>query len=174
MRRLPAQMRTARLALSLLGPRDAGLMLDVLNDPGFIANVGDRGVRDLDAARRYLEQGAMASHAESGLGVYRLGVAAAGEAVGICGLFKRGWLPDPDVGFALLPAGRGRGYALESTVAVLALGFEVLGLPRIGAITAAGNFASIRLLERAGLRFQGFVQPDGEAEPLRLFMKDRP
>jgi RimJ/RimL family protein N-acetyltransferase len=130
-------------------------------------------VRDLEAARRYVEQGAMASHAESGLGVYRL-EAAAGEAVGICGLFQRGWLPDPDVGFALLPAGRGRGYALESTAAVLALGFELLGLPRIGAITVAGNLASIRVLERAGLRFEGFVQPEGEAGPLRLFLKDRP
>ena len=28
-------------------------MLELLNDPAFIRNIGDRGVRDLEAARRY-------------------------------------------------------------------------------------------------------------------------
>lgn len=174
MKRLPRQSRTVRLEMRLLGPEDASLMLEVLNDPGFIAKVGDRGVRSLEAAGRYIEQGAVASHARDGLGVYRLDVAGTGEAAGICGLFRRAWLTFPDVGFALLPACRSHGYALEATQAVLALGFEALGLPRIGAITAVGHHRSIRVLESAGMRFEGFVQPEGEAERLRLYVKDRP
>ena len=173
MKRLPRQSLTARLEMRLLGPEDDSLMLEVLNDPGFVAKVGDRGVRSLEAARRYIEQGAVASHAHSGLGVYRLGVSGTGEAAGICGLFQRAWLAWPDVGFALLPAHRARGYALEATQAVLALGFETLGLPRIGAITSAGHHRSIHVLERAGMWFEGFVLPDGEAEELRLYVKDR-
>lgn len=173
MKRLPVAASSARLALRLLGAADAPLMLAVLNDPGFVAKVGDRGVRSLEEARRYIEQGAIASHAQQGLGVYRLDLTTTGEAAGICGLFKRAWLPEPDVGFALLPAHRARGYALEATEAVLALGFEALGLQRIAAITSAGHVRSIRVLEQAGMRFEGFVQPEGEAEPLRLFLKDR-
>lgn len=173
MKRLPGRASTERLELRLLGAEDAPLMLAVLNDPDFIARVGDRGVRSLEAARRYIEQGALASHARHGLGVYRLGVSGTGAAAGICGLFQRAWLPEPDVGFALLPAHRSCGYALEATRAVLDLGFEVLALPRIAAITVTGHDRSTRVLERAGMRFDGFVQPEGEAEPLRLFLKDR-
>lgn len=148
-------------------------MLAVLNDPVFITRVGDRGVRSREQARRYIEQGAIASHAEHGLGVYRLEVTETGEAVGICGLFQRAWLPELDVGFALLPAYRSRGYAIEATRAVLDIGFEVLQLPRIAAITSAGHDRSIRVLEAAGMRFEGFVQPEGESEPLRLFLRGR-
>lgn len=173
MKRLPGEARTARLSLRLLTAGDAPLMLAVLNDPDFIARVGDRGVRGLEDARRYIEQGALASHAQHGLGVYRLDVAATGEPAGICGLFQRPWLPDPDVGFALLPAQRSRGYALEATEAVLALGFGALGVPRIVAITATGHDRSIRVLERAGMAFEGFVRPDGEAERLRLYARAR-
>ena len=172
MSRLPDEARSARLELRLLGPDDAPLMRAVLNDPDFIQHVGDRGVRGLDEARRYVEQGAMASHAQTGLGVYRLEVAGTGEAAGICGLFKRDWLPEPDLGFALLPAHRGRGYALEAARTVLDLGFGVLTLPRIAAITSAGNAGSIGVLERAGLRFERWVQPAGEPAPLRLFFKE--
>lgn len=172
MNRLPDEARSARLELRLLGPDDAPLMLAVLNDPDFIEHVGDRGVRGLDEARRYIEQGAMASHARTGLGVYRLVPSGTGEAAGICGLFKRDWLPEPDLGFALLQAYRGRGHALEAARTVLDLGFGVLRLPRIAAITSAGNAGSIAVLERAGLRFQRWVQPDGEPEPLRLFVKE--
>lgn len=173
MRRLPARSRTARLEMRLLGPGDAPLMLEVLNDPDFVAKVGDRGVRSLDDARRYIEAGAVASHAREGLGVYRLEVADTGEAAGICGLFQRTWLDCPDVGFALLPAHRSQGHALEATQAVLALGFESLGLARIGAITSVGHDRSIRVLERAGMRFEGFVQPEGGVEHVRLYLKDR-
>lgn len=174
MKRLPVAARTKRLSLRLTEPGDAPLMLAVLNDPDFVANVGDRGVRSLDQARGYLERGAIASHAERGLGVYRLGIAANDPAIGICGLFSRPWLADPDVGFALLPDHRGRGYALEATEAVLALGFELLDLPRIAAIVGAGNAGSVRVLERAGMTFAGLVRPDGEQASLELFVKARP
>ncbi len=174
MNRLPDEARTSRLSLHLLKTSDAALMLAVLNDPGFIAKVGDRGVRSLEAARCYIEQGAVASHEHAGLGIYRLDVTVTGAAAGICGLFQRPWLPYPDVGFALLPEFRSQGYALEATQAVLVLGFGTLGLPRLGAITSAGHDRSIHVLERAGMRFEGFVKPEGEAGQLRLYIKDRP
>lgn len=169
--RLPERARSARLDLRLLGPNDAELMVTVLNDPDFIEHVGDRGVRGVGEARRYIEQGAMATYERTGLGVYRLEVAETGDAAGICGLFKREWLPEPDLGFALLPAHRGRGYAIEAARTVLDLGFGVLRLPRIAAITSAGNAVSVGVLERAGLQFERWVQPAGEPAPLRLFFR---
>jgi len=57
-----------------------------------------------------------------------------------------------EVGYVLDPAFHGRGYALEATRAMLALGFDDLGLHRIVGRLDARNAASARLLERLGMR----------------------
>ena len=41
-------LETARLRLRLLSSSDAPFMLELLNDPDFIRNIGDRGVRTLE------------------------------------------------------------------------------------------------------------------------------
>ncbi|MCA3722585.1 MAG: N-acetyltransferase, partial [Phenylobacterium sp.] len=46
-------LHTPRLTLDELETdRDAGFILALLNEPGFLENIGDRGVRDLEGARR--------------------------------------------------------------------------------------------------------------------------
>jgi RimJ/RimL family protein N-acetyltransferase len=60
-----------------------------------------------------------------------------------------------DVGFAFLPEAWGKGYARESAAAVLAHARDVLGLRRVPAIPSPDNQASIRVLERVGMRPEG-------------------
>src|SRR5262249_34718410 len=87
--------------------------------------------------------------------------------LGICGLIKRDSLPDVDIGFAFLPRYWSRGYAHEAARAVLAHGRDSLRLERIVAITDPANDASVRLLERLGLRFEELLDlPEG---PSKLF-----
>jgi RimJ/RimL family protein N-acetyltransferase len=96
-----------------------------------------------------------------------------GAAIGICGLVKRDYLDDADIGFAFLPGFLGRGYALESAMAVMAHAFEVLGLPRLLAITSPQNTRSMHLLEKIGMRFQRMITPPGEASGIRLYTSER-
>jgi RimJ/RimL family protein N-acetyltransferase len=95
-----------------------------------------------------------------------------GASIGICGLLRRpGILEDPDVGFALLPAWWGGGYAFEAAAAVMAWGHATLGLTRILGVTSPENEASIRLLGKLGLRLEGRVQLyENEPEDL-LFVR---
>lgn len=79
---------------------------------------------------------------------------ADGAALGICGLLKRATLPDVDIGFAFLGRYHRQGYGYECASATLAHGRQLIGLKRILAITSPGNTASIRLLEKLGLRFE--------------------
>jgi len=145
---------TQRLRLRHMTAKDAAFVLELLNEPEFIRNIGDRGVRTLEDARRYLQSGPVTGYAKSGFGLYLVELQDDATPVGICGLLKRDYLADVDVGFALREQFRGKGYALEAAQAVMRHGHEVLGLRRIVAITAPHNHASIKLLQRLGLRFE--------------------
>ncbi|MFV0276124.1 MAG: GNAT family N-acetyltransferase [Parahaliea sp.] len=162
-------LTTERLLMAALTPNDAPHMLAVLNDPDFIANVADRGVRTLAQARRYIEDGPIASYREHGFGMYAVRLRESGEFLGLCGLVKRPQLADVDIGYGFLPAARGRGLALEAARAVWTHATGDLGLQRLVAIVSPHNAASIRLLEKLGLRYEGQVQLGPEDPLLRLY-----
>jgi RimJ/RimL family protein N-acetyltransferase len=76
-----------------------------------------------------------------------------------CGVMElRLWPSDPavaDVGFAVAPWARGRGFAPAALAAMAAWGFTALGLIRIEWRANVGNTASRRVAEKAGFRFEG-------------------
>lgn len=160
---------TERLVLRELGVADADFMLELLNDPAFLTQIGDRGVRTLDDARAYIVNGAMASYARHGFGFWCVVERNSGTRTGICGLAQRDTLDAVDIGFAFLPPFRARGYGFESASAVMQLARGELGLRRIVAITSPGNAASAALLERLGLRFERMVQVRDDEDAIRLF-----
>ena len=148
-------------------------MLRLLNDPSFLRHIGDRGVRTLEAARDYVAMGPIASYQRRGFGMNIVEIAATGESIGVCGLVKREALPDPDLGYALLPAYCGQGYATEAAAAVLADARESLHIDRILAITNSDNAASIALLLKVGFAFESMLQLAPGETPLRLYASHR-
>ena len=119
---------------------DAAFILELLNEPGLpIRNIGDREVRTLDDARRYIQHGPVTSYSQHGFGLFLVELRDSGVPIGICGLLKRDYLADVDVGFALRESFRGKGYAFEAASAVMHLGHQVLGLGRIVALTSPGQ-----------------------------------
>jgi RimJ/RimL family protein N-acetyltransferase len=162
-------LRTERLMLRKLGTLDADFMLELLNDAAFLEHIGDRGVRTLEDAASYIENGAMASYARFGFGFYCVVHADSETRVGICGLARRETLDDVDIGFAFLPAYRGSGYGFESAEAVMRHARQALRLQRIVAITAVANIASANLLEKLGLRFERMLRLTENEPEIRLF-----
>ncbi len=164
-------IRTARLRLRELAPADAPFILGLLNEPSFLANIGDRGVRTVEEARAYIVDGPVASYARYGFGLYLVELPEAGP-IGICGILKRDALADPDLGFAFLPAYWRQGYAFESASAVLHYAHEDLGVGRLLAITNPSNTASIRLLEKLGFRLDGTTRLSPNGADLALFVDE--
>jgi RimJ/RimL family protein N-acetyltransferase len=160
---------TARLRLRHLTDEDAAFILELLNEPDFIRNIGDREVRTLDAARRYIQHGPVTSYKQHGFGLFLVELRDSGVPIGICGLLKRDYLPAVDVGFALRESFRGKGYAFEAARAVMHLGQQVLGLGRIVAITSPDNHASMSLLRRLGLQFERTIRIPDQSRDTRLF-----
>lgn len=165
-------LETERLILRHLEVTDSPFILELVNDPGWLRHIGDRGIRTEDAARDYITEGPRAMYAQFGFGLYAVESRASGAAIGLCGLIKRDWLEDVDIGFAFLPAYRGLGYALEAAAATLAHARARLGLTRIVAIVSPDNADSVRLLERLGLRLERMVRPPGAETPVCLYAGD--
>lgn len=61
-----------------------------------------------------------------------------------------------EIGYVLNPEYSGRGYATEAAACVLRFGFDVVGLHRIEAKFIKGNDASLRVMEKLGMRFEGY------------------
>lgn len=161
-------LSTERLRLRELTVADTTFVIELLNDPSFLANIGDRGVRTPADAEAYVRNGPGASYRAHGFGLYCVESTESGAPFGICGLVRRDSLPDVDIGFAFLPRYQSHGYAIEAARAVLGQA-RGLGLRRLVAITKPDNQPSIRLLEKLGLRFEQMITLPHDPEPLRLY-----
>jgi [ribosomal protein S5]-alanine N-acetyltransferase len=161
---------TTRLRLRYIADGDAAFIVELLNDPDFLRNVGDRGVRDQSDARRYIISGPVASYQRFGFGLYLIELRGSAEAIGLCGLLHRDTHPDVEIGFALLPRFRGRGYALEAARATLHLATVTFALQRLVALTAPDNDSSMRVLEALGFRFERLVRFAEDQGESRLFV----
>ena len=162
-------LETARLTLREIVDDDAPFILELLNDPSFIENIGDRAVRSLDDARAYIRNGPVASYGQHGFGLWLVGLKEGAVPIGMCGLLRRDVLDDVDIGFAYLPAFQSKGYGFEAARAVLDYARDGLRLSRVVAIVNADNEASARLLEKLGMKFERMVQPFPAEPALRLF-----
>lgn len=165
----PFTLQTDRLLLEHFSFEDCEFILRLLNEPSFIENIGDKGVRDLEGARAYLRDGPMASYVANGFGLFRVGLKESGDCIGMCGLISREILDDVDIGYGFLPEFWGQGYAFESAAAVMRYGREQLGFKRIVAVVSPGNTSSVKLLQKLGMRQSGKIRMADNEPEIDLF-----
>ncbi len=153
---------TERLVIRRFCTGDEGFLVELLNEPSFVRNIGVRQAQTVI-------DGATASYERFGFGLFHVALRGSGEAIGMCGLLKRDWLDDVDIGFALLERHCGLGYGFEAASAVMEFGWTRAGLKRIVAITKLHNEASMRLLQKLGMKFEGTVRWPDATEDSNLF-----
>lgn len=165
-------IETDRLILRPMTEEDAEFILELVNDPSFIQNIGDRKVRTLEDARAYITNGPVESYRKNGFGLYLVESKETGESMGMCGLIRRNTLNDVDIGYAFLPRYWSRGYAIESALAIRQQARDVIGLKRLVAVVDPQNLGSIRLLEKLGMKFERMVRLAEDDIDLKLFSVD--
>ena len=163
---------TERTRLRELNDSDAPFILNLLNQPSFIRYIGDRQVRTVDDAARFIETRYRQSYRDHGYGLYVVEQRATGIPIGLCGFVRRDTLPGPDLGFAFLPHYEGRGYAFEAAVATLDYGRDHFGFTRVLAIAQDDNARSHQLLTRLGFERSDVVTMPGDTVPVVLFVRD--
>lgn len=163
------ELETPRLILRRVEFDDAPFIVRLLNEPSFIANIGDKGVRSIEDAHGYLRDGPMAMYEKFGFGLWHTARKSDGTTLGMCGLLKRDILPDADIGYAFLPEHWGAGYAFEAAEATLRHGAGKFGLKRVIAVVSRDNAASIRLLEKLGMSFERMFSMRPDEPEVRLY-----
>lgn len=165
-------IRTSRLELGALTGDDVAFIRALLNDKDWLRYIGDKNVHSDEDALRYLRNGPQAMYAKHGVGLWRMSLKSCGTPIGLCGLIKRDGLDDLDLGFALLPDFRAKGYAEEASRAVLDWGWHHRQVRTVVAITTFDNEASGALLSRLGFKRDGEVKLPNADEALYKFRLD--
>ncbi|EEK77970.1 N-acetyltransferase [Bacillus cereus] len=160
-------LETKRLVLRWFDIKDAPFILELVNDPAWIQFIGDKRIKNLEDAKKYILNGPVDMYNKMGFGLYLVERKEDLTPLGMCGLIKRDTLEDVDIGFAFLEKFRSKGYGYESASAVIEYGVQKLGLKRIVAITSTDNVNSGKLLEKVGLKFEEIISDSGE--DLKLF-----
>lgn len=156
-------LETPRLQLRYVALSDDCFIFRLLNDPSWLENIGDRGIRSQADAERYIRNTVLVQYQTYGYGMYAVQLKSTTQPIGICGLVQRDFLSAPDLGFALLPDYVGQGYASEAARVLLQHAQSELGIGRLYAITKGSNRRSITLLEQLGFRREGpCLTPQGE------------
>jgi [ribosomal protein S5]-alanine N-acetyltransferase len=81
------------------------------------------------------------------------------QLIGNCGIRINDLeMREANIGYELNTQYWGQGYATEAAQAVVKLGFEELGMHRIWSWCVAQNLASVRVLEKIGMRREGHLR----------------
>lgn len=160
---------TERLALRWLTRNDAEFIQELVNQPSWLRNIGERNVRSPEDAIGYIEKGPRASYARHGFGLWCVVLKGDGIPVGMCGLLKRDHLEHPDIGFAYLERYQGQGYGSEAARATMAYARSRLGVATILAVVDPANAGSISILRKLGMTELGPIQMPGDGAPIALY-----
>ncbi|MFZ6800412.1 GNAT family N-acetyltransferase [Undibacterium sp. Di24W] len=156
---MPSQiiLSTPRLQLRTMDYKDAAFYLRLVNDPSFIHNIRDKGIRSLEDAIKAIQTGHQDVQEKMGFSLYLVELKSDQQAIGLCGLVKRPELENIDIGYAYLPEFTGQGYAFEAGKAVVQFAQNTLRLDKLVAITSLHNTASENLLLKMGFQITATI-----------------
>jgi [ribosomal protein S5]-alanine N-acetyltransferase len=152
---------TSRLQLRQLTETDAQHFYELNLDPDVLQYTGDRVFETIDAARLFL-QSYQSVYNKYGLGRWAVIRKADDAFLGWCGLKYSEDTKEYDIGFRFFKNYWGQGYATEAAMASLQLGFTHFSIKEIVGRAMQTNSASIRVLEKCGMKFRSFFDFDGE------------
>ena len=163
MRALILPIRTARLALREFVPSDFAAVYAYSSDPR-VTRYLFFGPRDEDGTAEYLD-GLLASQRERPRTRFELAVEepASGRVIGACdlSLIERNVV---DLGYMLGAQDWGKGYATEIALALIDAAFFDLRAHRVISTVDINNGASIRVLEKIGMRWEAVFRKHRRAK----------
>ena len=163
-------LSTERLCLRKLELEDAPFILALVNEPGWLDNIGDRNIHNIEDAKNYIHSGPQAMYKTHEFGLYLIQDRLQNHSFGLSGLLQREHLDAPDLGFALLGSAEGHGYAYEASRVILQHEFANNGRDKIWAFTKSENVRSQKLLLK--LKFEEYNNDNELDSTDRLYLNN--
>ena len=139
---------------------DAALIHQLNSDPLVLKYVHELPSTPERALER-LHNSILPHYLQYGYGRWAVELKATNEFIGWCGLKFRPERNETDLGYRFIPSCWGKSYATEAAIACLDYGFYHLQLIRITATAHKENIASLRILEKCGMRYLRDEEVDG-------------
>jgi RimJ/RimL family protein N-acetyltransferase len=167
------RIETPRLVIRTFEPRDAGAWIAMVNEPEVSRFLPPGPDATMEIFRQALERRHVMER-EVGYAMWAVDDKATGAFVGQCGIrpVEEGAGPEIDLAYHYTRVCWGKGYGTEAVIAVLAYGLGPVGLDRIMAVAMPENTGSWRVMEKAGMRYEGLVDYYG-LEGLKKYVADR-
>ncbi len=162
-------LNTERLILRLVSVEDAPFILELYNQPDFYRFVGDKQIRSLEEAERYIQDNMLRMQERTGVSLLVVETKVDNQPIGICGLVKRDTLTAFDIGYGYLPDAYGKGYAIEAARAVIRHARDGMQIGNLVAITNNDNHRSISLLGKLGFQYERIEQTYDNGRTLQLY-----
>ncbi len=144
-------METSRLRLQPLTPENLDAIHRIWTEPGVRKHLWDGKEIPRERAEKVLVRNAR-SFEESGYGVWGIFDKDGDELIGFCGF--RAFEGEVELIYGLATPHWGKGIATEAAGAGIRFGFEKVGFERITASADTENAASLRVMEKAGMKFE--------------------
>jgi [ribosomal protein S5]-alanine N-acetyltransferase len=167
------RLETARLVIRTFEARDADPWLAMVTDPEVTQFLPPGPAPTMQDFQRVLGE-RQAMERELGHTMWAVDDKPTGTFVGQCGLrpVDEGAGPEIDLAYHYTRASWNKGYGTEAAIAVLAHGLGPVGLDTIMAVAVPENVGSWRIMEKAGMRYEGLVDYYG-MEGLKKYVAAR-
>jgi ribosomal-protein-alanine N-acetyltransferase len=156
----PPLIETSRLFLRPVTSTDLDDLHRLWIDPDVRKYLWDDEIISRQLVASIIDR-SIALFAENGFGLWLAFHRETNALAGFCGFWYFHEPPELQLLFGVAPDYWGKGLATEMTVAMIHYGFEELGFSRIIASADAPNVASIKVMEKAGMRFEKRAEIDG-------------
>lgn len=149
-------IESQRLFLRNFTLKDVDKMSEIYSDDAVMKYIGRGGKANREQTQQMIEA-FIKSYQKNGFGIYALIEKESDELTGHCG-FNR--LPNDEIEIAYLIEKKNwrKGYATEISAATLQYGFEKIRLNRIVALAYPENTASIKVINKIGMKQEGEIE----------------
>ena len=147
-------LQTSRLILREFEHADLDRLVELDSDPAVMRYITGGEPSDRETIRTQVLPQWLAFYKQpGGFGYWAAIERASGQFIGWFHFRPGECVGEIELGYRLKRSAWGKGYATEGARALIAKGFTQLGVGRVVALALKGNAASIRVMERVGLRF---------------------
>lgn len=159
---LPHSIETQRMRLSRWQPCDSVAFRPIAQDP-LVMRYVNSGEPWSDAKVREFIARQMQNITQNGFSFWKIQRKPDGRLIGLCGLqaLRLGSRWEVEIGWWLTPRNWGRGLASEAASAVMREALQTLNIERIVAIAIPENYASRRIMQKIGMRYERNVRHRG-------------
>jgi [ribosomal protein S5]-alanine N-acetyltransferase len=165
-------LETERLLLRPISADEADFLHRISNEPSVRLYLWDNHPVSEATIKGFIAQSDHMFSKEK-IGLFGIRMRGREDLLGFCGFVRLAGMEEVELWYELTQEVWGRGLATEAAWACVRYAFEEVGMERVIAGADAPNIASLRVMEKLGMKYLGNINPGAPEEPyFALYRED--